>query len=276
MQGRRDWRPEIESMSSTRNFPDHREAKRSEAWLGQYEPSENHTEDAEAARALAQSLGFLHFILIFRMVIPVRGAVQVTLHNWPSAWFARYWERRYFSIDPIVQHMIESYAPFDWNDLPTLSPIQEDFYEEARQQGFVDGVSGSVRFGSDQLGLFTVSSDRPLNAATKEEAKAWLMLFTAQCFDRVRTRILKNYQVTPIVLTRRQIQALWGISLGLSLKESGDRMGISVSGVQQHLDAARRKLGEETSAGAARKAIALDLMGQYEQVYLPEAFRPPE
>jgi DNA-binding CsgD family transcriptional regulator len=241
--------------------------------LGSLEPAENHAEEAVAAEEVIHRLGFRHYILMLRMVIPVHGAVQVTLHNWPDAWFTRYWRNGYVRIDPVVAQMIVSYTPFDWNNLPTLSPVQEDFYAEAKQHGFVDGVSGSVRFGSDQLGLFTLSNDTPLAPPKKEEAMAWMMLFTAQCFERVRNRVLHNHDVSPIVLTKRQVESLWGILFGWQLKEISAKMGISVSAVQGHLDAARRKLGERTYAAAARKAIALNLMGQYEQVCLPNSYQ---
>jgi len=62
------------------------------------------------------------------------------------------------------------------------------------------------------------------------------------------------------VLTERQQQCLWGVLGHRTAKEIGRELGISHHAVEQHLKAARRKLGTSSTLEAARVFASSDAM----------------
>lgn len=219
-----------------------------------------HAPEHELALRLTAKLGFRNFLMGYRLVVSVGPPVQVYLHNWPEEWHTRYWSLGYLRIDPVVAQILVAYRPFSWDELPAPSPVQKAFFEDAAQHGFVDGVSGTVRFGSDEAGFFSVSCDRPMDGESKEAAMAAMLLLTARSFESVRLRVLASRNLTPVRLTNRQCEALRGVMLGRSLIQSSESMGISVSALTNHLGAARRKLGERNNKAAVHKAVAMNLL----------------
>ena len=215
---------------------------------------------------LVTQLGFSHFILILRYVFPAAGQVQVALSNWRMDWYERYWSKDYIKVDPVVARMLTSSLPFDWYDVGPLSPTQRDFFQDAQKYGMVDGIAGAVRFGSDQAAFFSVSSEQPCTREQKLQAMERVFLHTGRIFDRVAQQICAKLAVAPIVLTRRQREALQLTMRGVSRREASRQMGCSESNFVRHQEAARRKLGEDSNLGAVRKAVALNLIRPYDIV----------
>lgn len=100
---------------------------------------------------------------------------------------------------------------------------------------------------------------------------AAMFLFTARAFESVRDRVLAARNISPIQLTERQRDALRGVMLGRSMRLSSESMGISVSALTNHLEAARKKLGEKNNKAAVRKAVAMNLLTQYRHVATAES-----
>jgi DNA-binding CsgD family transcriptional regulator len=230
-------------------------------------------ETLETAALVAQ-LGFTHFILILRFVLPVAGPIQIALSNWPSTWYERYWAKDYLHIDPIVARMLTARCPFDWREVGPPTPTQRDFFADAARHGLVDGIAGAARFGSDQAGFFSLSSDHPCSDEAKENAMARFTLHTMRLYDKVRDNLLSIYDVRPIELTRRQREALDLTLRGASRRDASRRMRCSESNFVRHQEAARRKLGERTNLDAVRKAVAMNLIRPYEKVVGDESREP--
>lgn len=220
--------------------------------------------EAREAAALVAELGFDHFILIFRYVLPALGPVQIVLSNWRTDWYERYWAKGYIQIDPIAARLLHSYRPFDWQDLGPLSPNQAAYFQDARKHGMVDGFSGAVRFGSDQAGFFSVGSEQPRTREEKEHAMGRVLLHTARLYERVQDHMLADYGVAPIALTPRQREALHWTMRGVSRREAGRQMGCSENNFVRHQEAVRRKLGETNNLEAVRKAVAMNLIRPYD------------
>lgn len=215
---------------------------------------------------LVTRLGFDRFILILRFVLPVAGPIQIGLSNWRTDWYERYWAKGYLYLDPVVARMLVSYRPFDWNELGPLSPKQADFFADARRHGLVDGFAGAARFGSDQVGFFSVSSPQGCSSEMKEQAMARMFLHTARLYERLRHEMLAHYCASPIVLTARQREALQLTLRGVSRRDASRTMRCSESNFVRHQEAARRKLGETTNYDAVRKAVAMNLIRPYDRL----------
>lgn len=228
------------------------------------------SDEAVAAATLARDLGFKNYILIFRYVLPVAGPVQFALSNWDMKWYERYWSRDYIRLDPVVAQMLRAFTPFDWQDVGPLSPKQREFFKDAVKHGMADGIGGCIRCGTDQGVFFSVSSDHPLDKETKTRGMEKFMLFTSRLYESMRQEMLAYYNVSPVVLTARQRDALMLTMRGVSRAEASRVMRVSKSGFARHQEAARRKLGEASNANAVRKAIAMDLIRTFERVRDPE------
>lgn len=220
--------------------------------------------EAREAAALVEQLGFDHFIVILRFVVPIAGPLQITFCNWSPNWTERYWTRGYLQIDPILSRMLSAHGPFDWQDVGPLTPAQKDLFADRARHGMVDGIAGAVRVGSDQVGLFSIAARSACTAAAKELAMERFFLHTARLFDRVRAQLLASYNVNPVVLTQRQREALQLTLRGASRREASRAMRCSESNFVRHQEAARRKLGEATNSDAVRKAVAMNLIRPYD------------
>jgi LuxR family transcriptional regulator, activator of conjugal transfer of Ti plasmids len=252
-------------MSASRRY----QSLQNEEWSALLKrPQALDTDSPEALEtdALVKQLGLSHFILILRFVLPVAGPIQVALSNWRTDWYERYWAKNYLHIDPVVARMLTGATPFVWGDIGTPSPAQREFFADAARHGLVDGIAGSARFGSDQVGFFSVSSERPCTDAVKENAMAHVLLHTVRLYNRVHETLLALYQTSPIVLTHRQREALQLTLRGVSRRDAGRAMRCSESNFVRHQEAARRKLGESSNYNAVRKAVAMNLIRPYDTV----------
>ena len=236
-------------------------------WGALLEKSERLDRDAPEAletQALVEQLGFDQFILVNRYVLPVAGPIQIAISNWREDWYHRYWQKGYIRVDPVVARMMSCFRPFDWQDVGPLSPLQQDFFKDAMAHGFCDGIAGAVRESSDAVSFFSVSSGKPVTREAKERAMERMFYFTAVLYDRLRDQILRKYNLSTIVLTGKQREALTHALRGLSRRDASREMGCSETNYVRHIDAARRKLGEATTAGAIRKAVAMNMIRPYE------------
>lgn len=242
-------------------------SQRSGEWSPRLERPKAFDMDSPEARetaVLVEQLGFARFIVILRFVLPVAGPLQITFCNWRTDWAERYWSKGYLQIDPILTRMLTAHGPFDWQDVGPLTPAQKELFAARARHGMVDGIAGAVRVGSDQVGLFSIASEKPCSADVKEHAMERFFLHIARLYDRVREQLLAAYEVSPIVLTERQREALQLTLRGASRRDASRKMRCSESNFVRHQEAARRKLGENTNLDAVRKAVAMNLIRPYD------------
>lgn len=219
----------------------------------------------ETAAAVTK-FGFDHFILIQRFVLPAAGPIQIVLSNWRTDWYQRYWAKGYLYVDPVVARMVRSSHPFDWHEIGALTHAQADFFADAVRHGLVDGFAGAARFGSDQAGFFSVSSESPRSSEVKEQAMARVFLHAARLYERMRQEMLAHNHACSVILTARQREVLQLTLRGVSRRAASRIMRCSESNFVRHQEAARRKLGEKTNLDAVRKAVAMNLIRPYDMV----------
>lgn len=220
-------------------------------------------QEMKALADLAAAHDARHFWVLCRFVVLRSSPVQILMSNWPEPWRSRYWAQQRHRDDPALARMAERHAPFHWSELEPLSVDERRYRIEAMQHGIVDGISGMMRFGAAEAALFTISDDAPLDPQRRETLMSAMLLFCARCYPTLRQRALELTSCEPAMLTPRQRDVLRGIMIGQSRVQIADTLGISVSGVENHLVAARRRLGERSNPAAVRKAIAMNLLPLY-------------
>jgi DNA-binding CsgD family transcriptional regulator len=241
-------------------------------WLWALAPTEEPTSAIwREAQTLVEQLGYRYFHLTYRFAIAGHGTTHGVLSNTPDPWRRRYETKGYLRIDPILQQMLVAYRPFLWNELPRDLLVHRDYFADAARHGLHDGLSGAIRFGGDEIGLFTLATPNGDPDFACETAMAHMQLFVTRSFEQMRERELARLDAPCIVLTCRQAEVLRSVLYGLSAKQTADHLGISQTMVERHLETVRRKLGVRSSSAAAHKAVALRLIEPYAPLPRPTA-----
>ena len=185
---------------------------------------------------------------------PGESFEDVMLANrWPQDWLRLYVAENYIQHDPAIRYCRRVAQPFDWNAAP-FDPVREpraaEVVERAKDFGLADGYVTPFPSPSGSLGSVWVAGQRALSA----RAKAAIHLTSLHAFDRLRALKAPSGRHKPSLTTREREVLNW-IASGKSAWEIGEILAISKRTVDEHTQAALRKLGAANRAQAV--AIAL-------------------
>ena len=182
--------------------------------------------------------------------------------NFPASWCERYFERKYYEIDPVVRRTPTLLRPFMWDQLADqcqLQPGEQLVLNESREAGLKHGVSVPL-FGP--LGRVSVVSfacryddAEPRHRMSHLNALAWQfhIAFTEIALPE------ENSQAT-VDLSKRERDCLRWTAEGKSSWDIGMILNISENTVNFHIKNAMRKLGTTSRTVAVVKAIRLNLI----------------
>jgi DNA-binding CsgD family transcriptional regulator len=182
--------------------------------------------------------------------------------NFPSSWCDRYFERKYYEIDPVVRRTPTLFGPFLWDQLADrcqLQPGEHLVLKESREAGLKHGVSVPL-FGP--LGRVSVVSFAsrfddadPLHRMGHLNTLAWQ-------FHIAFTEISKPAENSnaKVGLSTRERDCLRWTAEGKSSWGIGMILNISENTVSFHIKNAMRKLGTTSRTVAVIKAIRLNLI----------------
>jgi len=166
--------------------------------------------------------------------------------------------------------------PFEAADLPDLAGVDDDALEHGSSQSVTrnNALSDAVTDAVDAAAA--PGAARRLDVHGELDPSAWSALLEAIAAGEVRLTVttssgartvvisedeLNELQEAvnaarsqPPVLTPRERQVLQRVACGDSLAQVASSLGVSVSTVNQHLIAARRKYGVRSSAEAVARA----------------------
>jgi DNA-binding CsgD family transcriptional regulator len=182
--------------------------------------------------------------------------------NFPSSWCDRYFERKYYEIDPVVRRTPTLLGPFLWDQLADrcrLQPGEQLVLNESREAGLKHGVSVPL-FGP--LGRVSVVSFAsrfddadPLHRMSHLNTLAWQ-------FHIAFTEIARPGENSnaKLELSKRERDCLRWTAEGKSSWDMGMILNISENTVNFHIKNAMRKLGTTSRTVAVVKAIRLNLI----------------
>jgi LuxR family quorum sensing-dependent transcriptional regulator len=177
----------------------------------------------------------------------------VLANRWPQDWHSLYVAENYVQDDPAIRYCRRVVQPFEWNAAP-FDPAREsraaEIVERARDFGLADGYVTPVPSPSGSLGSVWVAGRRAFGV----RAKAAIHLTSLYTFDRLRALRAPSSRKKPNLTTREREVLNW-IASGKSAWEIGEILAISKRTVDEHTQAALRKLGAANRAQAV--AIAL-------------------
>jgi LuxR family quorum-sensing system transcriptional regulator CciR len=182
--------------------------------------------------------------------------------NFPPQWRNRYFERRYYEIDPVVRRTPTFSGPFLWDQLVDRCQLQASeqlVLEESREAGLKHGISVPLFGPAGRVSVVSFASRfddvDPLHHVSHLNALAWQ--FHIAFAEIAPPPGRSNAKVE---LSAREKDCLKWTAAGKSSWDIGLILKISENTVSFHLKNAMRKFGTTSRTGAVVQAIRLNLI----------------
>ncbi|WP_420569502.1 helix-turn-helix transcriptional regulator [Thalassovita sp.] len=178
-------------------------------------------------------------------------------------WAARYQEKDYLRIDPVIQGCFQRFHPVDWNELDWSSRAAKALRADAIAHGVGNqGFSVPIRGPNGQFALFTVNHtcDDVLWARFTELHRSGLILIAYHCNQKALEFEPGRTPAPAQSLSPREVDALTLLALGQSRAQVADALSISEHTLRVYIESARFKLGALNTTHAVARAISRGLI----------------
>jgi LuxR family quorum sensing-dependent transcriptional regulator len=212
---------------------------------------------ADVANAFQHALapcGLQHFVAIGLPAKGQRFEDAVIASRWPAELFMLYVDNDYARSDPLIRRSRQSHMPFEWradayrsDGDPRVVELMRRVADFGLRHGYLvpihgpKGYEGCVSTAADALRLSV-------------EAKSAVHLMALHAFDRMRT-LRGNPPDKKVLLTAREREILSWVAAGKSAAQISQALSISKRTVDEHSQAAARKLGAANRTQAVAIAI---------------------
>lgn len=220
-----------------------------------------------AVDALGRPLGVNHWLYAIDLPLANAGRGQFTLGGYPPAWVARYLERDYLQLDPIVSHCHDRATPLLWQDAQPVgrlagNPHQRrirQMFGEAREFGLAAGISIPLHGPGPAWGLMSFATDAQTGPALTA-GLPHLHLLAHFTHEAARRFARPGLPLRLPPLTRRERECLFWASQGKTSWEIGQLLLIAERTAIFHLQNAAQKLGVCGRQAAVARAISLGMI----------------
>ncbi|WP_223163080.1 helix-turn-helix transcriptional regulator [Roseivivax sediminis] len=178
--------------------------------------------------------------------------------TYPASWVARYVEKGYLRVDPVVQGCYQRFHPVNWKQLDWSSRAARAFLADAVAHGVGNqGFSIPIRGPNGQFALFTINhscDDNHWEMFTTESRRDLILL--AHFFNDKALQLQpgrKPRDATP--LSPREVDALTFLAVGYNRAQVADALSISEHTLRVYIESARHKLGAMNTTHAVAKAL---------------------
>ncbi|PWI34767.1 hypothetical protein DI392_00335 [Vibrio albus] len=190
--------------------------------------------------------------------------------SYPDDWMKYYNEHDYMNVDPVVQKVLTSKAPFFWSDLVNdkgLTPKSRLLMNQAAESGLNSGIAFSLQGEPGEVvGMGVARSD--LYKDTRDyDFLAKVYLLGTYFHETYRDMLMKEKNNVPSVTEREKDILYWGAE-GKTDPEIALILGISVNTVRFHWKSIFTKLNARGRSYAITKSIRLGII-------VPELVRSP-
>jgi DNA-binding CsgD family transcriptional regulator len=193
--------------------------------------------------------------------LPAYPAPAVAM-NFPREWCDRYFERKYYQIDPVVRRAPTFSGPFVWDQLVDRCRLQRGeqlVLAESREVGLRHGISVPLFGPLGRVSVVSFASSfsdvDPLHRMSHLNTLAWQ-------FHIAFAEIAQPTEQSPtkIELSKRERECLRWTAEGKSSWDIGMILKISDNTVNFHIKNAMRKFGTTSRTVAVVKAIRYNLI----------------
>lgn len=209
--------------------------------------------------ASARRLGFDYAAFGLRLPYPLSRPKTIVISNYPEQWKLKYLEQNYLEIDPTVAHGMRSIVPIVWS---AAHEEKQEFWEDARSFGLVNGWSQSCRDHGGNVGMLTLSRAEGGGLSAVELcAIGSKMVWLAQA-AHVTLASLESYRVIgpPKSLSSREVSVLRWCGEGKTSSEIAEILRISERTVNFHINRAMQELNAANRTSAVVQAAILGLL----------------
>ncbi|MBB1248033.1 MULTISPECIES: LuxR family transcriptional regulator [unclassified Rhizobium] len=187
----------------------------------------------------------------------------VLLNGWPSEWAARYLERQYFRIDPVIQRTLLSDNAFVWSDALDPASVDKrslDFMGEARDFKFIDGFSVPIHSIMGFRAIVTYAAEK---VDMPQEGRSALHMISIYAHNKIKE--LKSGNKPQLIkrsiqLTPRERECISWCSEGKTAWEISTILGISERTVSHILENAQRKMNTTNRVQLVAEALRAGLI----------------
>jgi DNA-binding CsgD family transcriptional regulator len=183
--------------------------------------------------------------------------------TYSDAWVARYLEKDYLRIDPVVSGCYQRFHPVDWKRLDWSSRAVRSFQLDAIRHGVGNqGFSIPIRGPNGQFAMFTVShsADDDSWAAFIDAYRRDLILI-AYYFNQKALEFEPGRSPEPTpALSPREVDAMTLLAIGYSRAQVAQTLAISEHTLRVYIESARFKLGAHNTTHAVARAMSRGLI----------------
>jgi LuxR family transcriptional regulator, quorum-sensing system regulator BjaR1 len=207
-----------------------------------------------ALERILATFNICYFMFLAEVPKPEEFEDLIFCRRLPAGWYGLYLQEGYSEVDPAFTPRRRSSAPFLWLDTPIdddPSPRTAAFVRRAAEFGLMQGLVVPIpRDGRRQGVVWFGGASGDLAVGTI----AALRLVALYAFERLlQFRVPARRARSPI--TPRERETLTLAAAGKKAREIAKLLGINKRTVDEHLEAAKRKLGATNRTQAV--AIAL-------------------
>lgn len=177
--------------------------------------------------------------------------------NYNADWTVRYQGLHYDQIDPVVQVAKSSRAPFLWGGgtfLKRFRKRQKLVFHEANEFGIAHGLSIPIN-GRNGLELVTYTTDDRNAIRQAFSDHGGKLIVAAYNIADALNAMEPGPESEEMPLTPRERESLIWVADGLTSQEIAEKMSISASAVNYHLNNAGQKLSARNRHHAALLAL---------------------
>jgi LuxR family transcriptional regulator, quorum-sensing system regulator RaiR len=183
---------------------------------------------------------------------------QYAALTYSPEWVARYLDKDYARVDPVVQACYRRFHPVDWKRLNWSGKAARGFMGEAIDNGVGNqGFSVPIRGPSGQFALFSVSgklSDDEWSKYTEEHVSD--LILVSHYVNQKALELERGSDLTEMTsLSPRETDALTLLALGYSRAQASDSLQISEHTLRVYIESARFKLAAMNTTHAVALAL---------------------
>ncbi len=183
--------------------------------------------------------------------------------TYSDEWRARYLEKNYARIDPVIQGVSKNCHPVDWKRLDWSSKTARAFFKDAMEHGVGNqGYSVPIRGPNELFALFTCNhscDDKEWAAFISDHRRELLLIGHYVHHKALEFEFGRQLDVVR-PLSPREIDAMTMIALGYSRAQVASSLSISEHTLRAYIESARFKLGASNTIHAVARALSLGLI----------------
>lgn len=214
--------------------------------------------------AIAEICGYDHalFGVVPEKKIPFEQAFLQS--NYSKEWRSKYDILQLHTVDPVVTHCLGSALPIVWDGNTFRSKEQNEFYEEAKYYGLLNGISLPVHGATGEFGVLSFASSEKNADALRTSGELLAAISLIRDYALESSRRFQNQEKTEdlpkVNLTRRELECLKWVMCGKSSWEVGQILSCSEATINFHIENSKKKFKVMTRQQAVVKAIQQGLL----------------